>query len=164
MAAPPTHAALCRHAVRWLRTMGCTVVASELSTAARETPDAIGWTFGVSLLVEVKTSLADFRRDTQKPWRLHPSAGVGDHRFYLTPAGLLRAADMPEGWGLLELRGRTVHAVHNAPHRRMDLGVAPFSGHKRNETMMLCSLIRRLEKPQTDRRKATSNRLPGRAS
>jgi len=33
---------------------------------------------------------------------------MGYYRFYLTPAGLVERAEVPKGWGLLEVKGRTV--------------------------------------------------------
>jgi hypothetical protein len=93
----------------------------------REIPDAIGWLrSGVSLLIECKASRGDFLSDAVKPSRRSGKAGVpvspapnppkpeskpprkteglGAYRFYLTPSGLLRPDELPEGWGLLELR------------------------------------------------------------
>lgn len=93
----------------------------------REIPDAIGWLrSGVSLLIECKASRGDFLSDAVKPSRrsgkadapgsLAPTApkpeikpprkteGLGAYRFYLAPSGLLAPDELPEGWGLLELR------------------------------------------------------------
>jgi hypothetical protein len=93
----------------------------------REIPDAIGWLrSGVSLLIECKASRGDFLSDAVKPSRRSGKSGVpgspaltvpkpelkptrkteglGAYRFYLTPSGLLRPDELPEGWGLLELR------------------------------------------------------------
>ena len=97
----------------------------------REIPDAIGWLrSGVSILIECKASRGDFLSDADKPSRRvgkgggksgalvrpEPSApepkikppikteGLGSYRFYLAPLGLLHPDELPEGWGLLELR------------------------------------------------------------
>ena len=52
-----------------------------------EMPDAIGWKRGChSVLVECKSSRADFLADREKPWRQKPENGAGCERFYLTPA------------------------------------------------------------------------------
>ena len=107
-----THEKLVRAAIAWLRRYGCGVVLSEQSCASGETPDAIGWKRGChSVIVECKISRADFSIDQEKPFRRKPEKAMGCERFYLTPAGLLRAADLPLGWGLLELRGRSVELV-----------------------------------------------------
>jgi len=148
------HAELCMHAERWLRQSGCGVTAIDLATAAGEQPDVIGWRYGLTALCEVKISRGDFLADRKKPWRARPELGMGDWRFYVAPSGLLRAEDMPEGWGLLEFDGKRLQRSHNVPDGNM-WGAPPFTGHKRHEALILCSLIRRLQRPESDRRKAT---------
>jgi hypothetical protein len=107
-----THQNLVEKAVAWLRRYGCGVVLSEQSCASGETPDAIGWKRGChSVVVECKLSRADFLADQEKPFRLKPEVGMGCERFYFTPAGLLRAEEVPVGWGLLELRSREVEVT-----------------------------------------------------
>ena len=36
---------------------------------------------------------------------------MGRERLYLTPAGLIRAEELPEGWGLLEVDKREINVV-----------------------------------------------------
>jgi hypothetical protein len=104
-----THEKLVAKAVAWLRSYRCGVVLSEQNCASGETPDAIGWKRGChSVLVECKISRADFLIDREKPFRRKAESGMGCERFYMAPAGLVTAQDLPEGWGLLELRGREV--------------------------------------------------------
>jgi len=104
-----THAQLVQKAVAWLRSYRCGVVLSEQACASGEVPDAIGWKRAChSVLVECKVSRADFLCDRDKPWRQNPKPGVGCERFYLVPTGLLRVQELPENWGLLELRKREV--------------------------------------------------------
>jgi hypothetical protein len=99
-----THAQLVERAVRWLRSYRCGVVLSEQACASGEMPDAIGWKRGChSVLVECKTSRADFLADREKPWRQKPENGAGSERFYLTPRGLIRPQELAPGWGLLEI-------------------------------------------------------------
>jgi len=98
------HDELTRRAVRWLRgTMRCGVVLSEVIGDGHEQPDAIGWKRGGlhSILVEVKTSRADFIRD-QRKWHRRARLTVGVERYYFTPPGLARVEELPEGWGLAE--------------------------------------------------------------
>lgn len=107
-----THETLVQRAVAWLRKYGCGVVLSEQSCASGETPDAIGWKRAChSVVVECKVSRGDFLVDREKPFRRKPDTGMGCERFYLTPAGLLDPAELPVGWGLLELRHRTVEVL-----------------------------------------------------
>ena len=104
-----THAQLVQKAVAWLRSYRCGVVLSEQACASGEVPDAIGWKRAChSVLVECKITRADFLCDRDKPWRQKVKMGVGCERFYLAPAGLLRVQELPEGWGLLELRKRDI--------------------------------------------------------
>lgn len=144
-----THAALVEVAARWLEsTRRCSLVLTEFTCAGCETPDAIGWRIseGWSVLVECKTSRADFRRDAEKLQRQHREASVGQERWYLTPPGLLRPDEVPEGWGLLEA-GARVRIVLRCP-------AAPTDGSRRdrgqldrrlqaNELQLLLSVYRR---------------------
>src|SRR5437763_776204 len=110
-----THPKLVEKAVAWLRRYGCSVVLSEQSCASGETPDAIGWKRGCnSVVVECKASRADFLADKEKPFRVKPATGMGCERFYLAPAAVVRANELPAGWGLLELRSREVLMAHRS--------------------------------------------------
>lgn len=117
-----THDELCERAARWLRnTKRCRIVLREVVSCAGEEPDAIGWLgTGQSILVECKVSRSDFRADQKKHVRAW--GGIGAFRFYLTPGELVRADELPEGWGLLEVRGRSVHMVHDATQRELTPG------------------------------------------
>lgn len=117
-----THAELVALAARWLRgTRKCAVVATERKPwAADEHPDAIGWRpHGESILVEAKTSVADYVADLRKPHRA--GAGMGRERWYLTPWGLLSGRvgqdGWPAGWGLLGVRNGRVYRVLEAVSR-----------------------------------------------
>src|SRR5258705_8002774 len=135
-----THEKLVRTAVAWLRSYGCGVVLSEQCCASGETPDAIGWKRGChSVIVECKISRADFFIDREKPFRRKPKKGMGCERFYLTPAGLLRPEELPVGWGLLELRGRT--AEMRVPSSKKLRSAAGF----RYEMNLLLASLRRVE-------------------
>ena len=90
-------------AERWLRRKHRVVVRDVRCTVVSEQPDAIGWTGrGASTLIECKTSRADFVRDAMKSFRRVPETGMGMRRYFLAPAGVLRAASLPPRWGLLE--------------------------------------------------------------
>lgn len=69
----------------------------------REVPDVLGFLpNGDSILIEVKRSLQDFKRDAKKNHR--QSIGMGFTRYYLTPTGLLKETDLPDDrWGWLEV-------------------------------------------------------------
>jgi hypothetical protein len=106
-----THAELVTVAAKWLRkTRGCGVVLTEHG-GGHELPDAIGWKGGFSVLVEVKVSRGDFFADRRKPSRASAATRPASVCFYLTPPGLLKPTEIPEGWGLLEFDGRIVRVL-----------------------------------------------------
>src|SRR5208283_3296292 len=107
------HAQLVARAVEWLRRRyKCGIILSEQSCATGEVPDVIAWKgFCKSVLVECKVSRADFLADAAKPFRLKPDDGMGSQRFYMAPACMIRADELPKHWGLLELHGRDVRMV-----------------------------------------------------
>ena len=107
------HAQLIERAVEWLRrSYKCGIVLSEQYCATGEVPDVIAWKgFCKSVLVECKVSRADFLADAAKPFRRKPEEGMGSQRFYMAPAGIIRAGELPKHWGLLELRGREARMV-----------------------------------------------------
>ena len=135
------HSVLVLRAAKWLSgSMGCGVVLCECS-GGWEQPDAIGWKGGGrhSILVEVKVSRSDFHRDKKKPFRRNPWRGLGQERWYLTPAGLLKPSDLPENWGLAEVRGKIIRKVVTPPKlTRYDLDVM------RNETSLLYGAMRKV--------------------
>ncbi len=135
-----THEKLVARAVAWLRSHGCGVVLSEQSCASGETPDAIGWKRAChSVVVECKISRADFLADRGKPFRTKPVKAMGCERYYLAPAGIIAVDELPEGWGLLELRGREVtQAVAASKKMRSGAGF-------RHEMNLLLASLRRVE-------------------
>lgn len=135
-----THAQLVEKAVRWLRGYRCGVVLSEQACVSGEMPDAIGWKRAChSVLVEVKVTRADFLADRAKSFRLKPGDGVGCERFYLTPAELIRAEELPRGWGLLECRGGRVNMIVSSAK---NLRSARGFGYEMN---LLLASLRRVE-------------------
>lgn len=134
-----THAELVARAARWLKAQGCgTIVAEKLPVTGFEEPDAIGWwSFGRSLLVECKASRADSLRDAEKPHRRFPALGMGVRRVYMTPPGVVHEGELPTGWGLVEVSGRTAK-VTAQPTDRMDW-------NRHAELCLLLAHIRRVE-------------------
>ena len=102
MAATSTisHASLVALGVRWLSRRSSTVF-YEFAAYGKETPDIIGWSSGISTLIECKASRADFLRDAKKTVRKKPAAGMGQRRYYLCPPGVINREDLPGKWGLL---------------------------------------------------------------
>jgi hypothetical protein len=135
-----THAQLVEKAVQWLRSYRCGVVLSEQACISGEMPDAIGWNRAShSVLIECKVSRADFLADRDKPFRQKRELGLGCERFYLTPPALLQARDLPQGWGLLEVRRRKVEVMRrSARDLRTPAGLA-------YEMNLLLASLRRVE-------------------
>ena len=131
-----THADLVARGLRWLRTtQRCPITFAEFRTVIPFEPDVIGWRHSghQCLLVEAKVSRSDFHRDKHK---IGHKAGLlpGCFRWYLTPKGLLQADEAPEGWGLLEVRGKRIHTIVKAPR---------VESCARTEIAMLASAVRR---------------------
>jgi hypothetical protein len=135
-----THAQLVQRAVTWLRSYGCGIVLSEQACISGEVPDAIGWKRAChSVVVECKTSRADFMADRAKPFRLQPELGLGCERFYLSPRGVISSDALPAGWGLLECHGRQVVMVQPSNKKlRTIVGM-------QHEMNLLLSSLRRVE-------------------
>lgn len=142
-----THDDLVARAERWLKTIGCGVVFNDAFRAAShsgEQPDAIGWRDGLSILVECKTSRADFLADRKKPFRREPAEGMGDWRFMMCPPRMIGVDELPEGWGLLYVHPCKIEKAHGFPPNTMWWNHKPFEGNKRSETQLMYSALRRL--------------------
>lgn len=152
----PTHEDLIGRAGRWLKnSRRCRSVLLEPSYGSpSEVPDAIGWLGsgggtapGSSVLVECKTSRADFLADQGKSSR-KPGAGLGRERWYMTPPDLLDPGELPEGWGLLEVRGSgqssrcyKVRTAHARDAREVDL---------QREVALLSAVLAAVQHPEGD--------------
>ena len=148
-----THKQLVEHGARWLRRgLNCGVVVVELHTWSPEIPDVIGWLTDCSIVIECKATRSDFLADAKKPHRANPVRGMGDRRFYLTQPGLIQPEELPPGWGLLVVVGRTVkvmrwstpvttETVKSWYHART--WEHPFTANKTEEMGVMYSLLRR---------------------
>lgn len=131
-----THTQLVESAAAWLsKQRKCSVVITELAALGTEVPDAIGWRGTHSTLVECKTSRADFLADSDKHWRRYPEHGIGKNRYFLTIPGIIRADDLLNGWGLLELTATSVRKVSESKL---------FECSSRNELSVLLSALKRI--------------------
>ena len=137
-----THDELVERAVRWLKTTDrCGVAVPELVTYCDESPDAIGWRSEgqICVLIECKTSRADYLSDKRKYFRVHPEQGVGNKRYFMTAPGLIDIKELPVDWGLLE--------VHDKRVRRVKESGDHCIGFENNKSeRMMYSLLRRTAK------------------
>ena len=111
---PLTHTELVHYASNWLKRK-CPVVITGLATTG-ETPDAIGWLGKFSILIECKTSIADFNKDKKKYFRYSPERGLGQRRYFLTPEKLVTPNQLPLNWGLLEIINDKVTLVKESEY------------------------------------------------
>ena len=137
------HDYLVERAGRWLKgSFGCSVVLLEQKalTSTGEQPDAIGWVSDRSILVECKSSRSDFLRDKHK-WHRHYPGSVGGWRFYLTDPGVVNGeCEIPDGWGVYEIRGRTVRHIFGAKYA--SAVKPPLRSDTSNEVALLLAHIR----------------------
>lgn len=141
-----THDSLCLQAEKFLKNHGFGVVFHDkfrACTGSGEQPDALGFRSGVSCLIECKTSRADFLADRKKRFRITPELGMGDWRFMLTPKGMVKVEELPEGWGLLETNGKTIRKIHGFPPNTMWYS-KPFTANKQAEADYMYSALRRM--------------------
>lgn len=122
-----THKELCTLAVKWLKrpysqgSHGCLIAADELRSGWNgEIPDAIGFRLSgntpVSVVVEAKTSRADFLADKSKAHRI--TDGMGNYRYFMCPEGLIKPEELPAKWGLIYVNARG--------HTKVCVGAAYF--------------------------------------
>ena len=129
-----THDDLIRLAAGWLRKRYPLVITELASTS--EEPDAIGFVRGWSAIVECKAMRADFLADRRKWFRMRPGRGMGTYRYYLAPAGVVDADELPDGWGLLRVKNGRVRQARAAKGQARK-AIA-------NEMSLLLSVIRRI--------------------
>jgi len=140
------HDALCIRAADWLGRQGFGVVIREpfrANTSNGERPDVLGFRDGISCLIEVKVNRADFYNDKYKRFRVNPSTGMGDWRFFLSPAGVILPGSLPTGWGLLHATPKTIRKVSGWPFNTGWHHKAPFTGNRQAENELTVSALRR---------------------
>ena len=113
-------------------------VAVELCTYAAENPDVWGFDGNYSAVIEVKTSHADFLSDRKKWCRSKEAEEVGlqagTFRWYLCPEGVIKAEEVPDGWGLLYWNGKAIEHIKGAPKHE---------NTSRSDLLILSSILRR---------------------
>ena len=122
----------------------CSIVAVELCTWGSENTDVWGLgAFNESVLIEVKTSHADFLNDKKK-WCRSDAAGAagrqaGIFRWYLSPEGVIKKEELPDRWGLLYWDGKKILPV---------VAPKPFENTAAADMEILTSILRREGFPQ----------------
>ena len=113
-----------------LKQMGYIATFSNITGAAiSEKPDALGINSGgESFLLEVKVSRSDFLADRKKRHR-NTEYAIGNYRAYLTPKGLLSPEEIPYGWQLWEVHGKTkpvIKVIKGPKYKRVPNGAFTF--------------------------------------
>ena len=147
-----THKKLCDIGARWLKNRAakkCPVVFIELVTMNNEIPDVIGFTGDDSVMIEAKTSRADFKRDAEKFSRRNPNNGIGNYRFYICKEGLIKSTEIPNKWGLLYVMKNNVVKVVKSPFKgNMGRGKR-FKVDEGQERNIMYSALRRVFKKES---------------
>lgn len=133
------HYQLCCLGAKWMRRLKYSnykYVAVELVCTSAENPDVWGTNGFESMIIEVKTSKADFIKDRLKFIRnpQNKRFAMGNYRYYLMPSGLVPIENIPENWGLLEWDGKQITLRKSAPFQECE---------NRCELSLLCSIMRR---------------------
>lgn len=113
------------------------MVLTEIVSMSRETPDVLAFHWNSSLIIECKTSRADFAADKKKWFRVHQEEGMGNQRYFMVPEGLVSLSEVPEGWGLIE--------VDEKKRTRVTKQCAYGQANAKAEVAVLLSFIRRLK-------------------
>ncbi|MES4611381.1 hypothetical protein V2154_02165 [Ewingella sp. CoE-038-23] len=143
-----THSELCVIAERFLRNNGFKVAFHDrfiAGVSTGEQPDAIGFRNLSSCLIEAKCSRADFLADRKKRFRVNPELGMGDWRFFICEPGLISIEELPEGWGLLNVKNDRVYKIWGWPGNAVWFSRKPFQANKQAECDYMCSALRRLQ-------------------
>ncbi|GAA4391764.1 hypothetical protein [Hymenobacter koreensis] len=149
-----SHDELVEIAYRWVLRQGHAGVAfKEMVCASNggEIPDvlAIGGRVG-SIVIECKASRSDFLADRKKFVRLYPECGMGTHRIYCAPEGLLKLEELPDKWALLSVapNGKATLHFRPCPARPSVAFINDYHAqpcNKNAERAMMYSALRRIQ-------------------
>lgn len=113
-------------------------VAVEIITQGMECTDVYGTSGWQSTIIEVKTSRADFKKDSKKKIRNEQfkKYSVGNYRYYLAPKGIIKPDELGDNWGLLEWDEETdeILLIKKSEYRECN---------NFGDLTILCSIMRR---------------------
>lgn len=69
---------------------------------------------------EVKVSRSDFVHELAQPDKRHPLESLCSACYFVAPSHVLNAAELPEGWGWIELNGAGLRMRREAMHRKLE--------------------------------------------
>ena len=139
-----SHTDLVKKGAHWLKVTASNiryrspfVVTEFVCAGVNEIPDVFGLNPNKHVLIEVKTSRADFKKDFKKLARQNHISKIGNYRFYLAPKGLIKDYELPTKWGLLEWDGENISITAEPTYIISDNNLTDFIYH---------SILRRLHK------------------
>lgn len=150
-----THRELCLLAAKWLKKdLRCTISIHE-PKGIKENPDAIGWRYSWggaanegSVLVECKTSRADFKKDFSKAFRIEPELGIGNWRYYMCPTDIINVEEIPENWGLIYVNEKRKLKVIKHPYKDNQRASKFKTINTENERYLLTRWLSKTEDPE----------------
>lgn len=121
----------------------CYYVAVELNVCCGDNPDVWGYGGGESVVIEVKTSHADFLADRKKWCRGVEAERMdmqsGKYKWYLCPKGIIKPEELPPKWGLLYWNGKCIQRI---------VSPEPCEHTSQADIIILTSLMRRENFPK----------------
>jgi hypothetical protein len=139
-----THNELVKKSAAWLRDeMRCPIVVTGFTPYAGESPDVMGFfDGGDSIMIECKTSRADFNTDRNKVFRRIPKNGMGDYRYLAIANDILRDYDeIYDKWGVIIFSDDSFEVTSQAKKiksLRKDVEVSYMVGAIRNSAIPIC--------------------------
>ena len=112
----------------------------ELVCMGGEMSDVWATNASTSTIIEVKTSMSDFRRDKKKYYRSEQAEKtgmtVGNYRYYLVPDEMTEKVleEMPETWGLLVWSKNKITRIKTSSY---------FNANKDWDMFIICSILGR---------------------
>ncbi len=156
------HYELCKLGAKLLRSRNnptlpynrsCKYATVELVCIGAELTDVWGTTGDCTVIIEVKTSRADFLADKRKYARSERAKvlkhQIGNWRYYLCPEGVIKEEELPENWGLLVWDGKKIHKVKMATKVESSVPM---------ELLHITSIMSRILKPQIFNFREKSNK------
>jgi len=96
----------------------------ELMCCGCEKPDVWACNGCESVIIEVKTSHADFINDKKKYVRSEQAEKdgntLGNYRYYLCPEGLIKEEEVPDKWGLLYWNGKKITRIKKSEYHEVN--------------------------------------------
>lgn len=135
------HYKLCCLGAKWMQKQdygSYKYITVELVCIGAENPDVWGTNGYNSMLIEVKTSRADFLKDKKKFVRQEQNSkyATGNYRFYLAPQCIISESELPQNWGLIEYDPET-ESLTTVKY------ASPIITENHGELAILCSIMRR---------------------